>query len=98
VIIIGMGRTGEGLERCESGGRLEVGGPVFFADEAVGFWCAGGLHVGAIPFDIFLQTEGDDTSQSDFGEVAASVEVGEDGRSSEAGVDPFVEVALDAWQ
>ena len=78
--------------------ELEVGGPVFFADEAVGFWRAGGLHVGAIPFDIFLQAEGDDAGQSDFGEVAAGVEIGEDGRSSEAGVDPFVEVALDAWQ
>ena len=54
------GAYGGGSGALRKRRELEVGGPVFFADEAVGFWRAGGLHVGAIPFDIFLKAEGDD--------------------------------------
>ena len=49
-----------------------------WVDEGVGFGVAGGFHGWAVPVDVFLETEGDDAGEADFGEMAAVVEVGED--------------------
>ena len=67
-----------------------------WVDEGVGFGVAGGFHGWAVPVDVFLETEGDDACEADFGKVAAVVEVGEDLGTAEDGVDPFFDLAFGA--
>lgn len=67
-----------------------------WVDEAVGFGHAGHFHGFAIPIDGFSKAQCDDASESDLGEVAAEVEIRKHFGTAEAGVHPFVEVAVDA--